>query len=508
MRRKSRIILSLLAVLLFALSSLSTVPVQAGARTLVIDSTTIGSDSSWNNVSGDVITEAKKIVFPNNSTESTAYISKAVIRGDKFFEEVESLECNLKFTQLPQGEKFVLAFGLGGIEAASGERDNVEVTFTNDNGIKVGVLTYVDYDTPEEVAAPVATGISIGSSATVKVQILTNQTIKVSINNKEVISAELPIAGEGRVGFIQTGNCGAEVSGLKILYYQYDRPENTNIEEDFEEDGINIAVLSGKTTTGTKTMSLEKLDDSQVLMFKGVDQTYLGTKYQYSNFEMTFDVPYLVLHATENENGDKVDGTGMVGISFGTGRVGQDKDGYGNALDAVVFKLDSVYSYKKASQYTGTNPYWQEEKPFSMKVSLIDNQVTVAGKWMEEENYTTLLTYSLGSGISTGCVHFWIMDQGNIAIDNLVIKNMDDTPGIIKKEFKSGKIERPADAVYVPFERVYAPGTVVPGSETGLGVIWYLLIPAAVVVGAAAITVTVVVLRKKAQKKEVVSHEN
>ena len=414
------------------------------------------------------------------------------------------MECTLNFAQLPTGEKFILAFGLGGIEAGMGERQNIEVTFTNKGGIQVGVIAYEDYDAPTTVCSAKAAGIAMNAAANVKVEIGTDQSIRVYVNNNKVCSGKLPVNGEGRIGFLQTGRCAVEVTNLKLTYYQYDRPENTNIEEDFKEDGLNIAVLSGKTLSGSKTMTFESYKDNGVLMFKGVGQTYVGTRYSYSNFEMSFDVPYLELDTTINEDGEPIDGTGSIGISFGSGKVSQEKNGYEKALDTVVLRQGSVYSQKKPEEFTAENPYWQKQKAFSMKVSLIDNVVTVAGKWLGEKSYNTLLSYSLGSGISTGCVHLWVMDQGNFAIDNLVIKNMDDTPGLMEKEFKNGKIVAPEDAEYIPFERVYATDSQEANAttDTRINFSWYLCIPTAALVGVFAIILTAWLSQAKGKKKK------
>lgn len=507
MRRRNRIVCSLFVAAILMASALPSTRVEAGARTLTIQSNTIGDSGTWNNLEGDVVDEGGKLVFPKNSTDRTAYISKAVIRGDKFFDELESMECTIKFNQLPAGQKFILAFGLGGIEAGPAERENIEVTFTNEGGLKVGVVAYEDDDAPTTICKAQSVGVAIGATFNVKATISTSQIITLYINNKQVASGKLPVTGEGRIGFLQTGNCGAEVTNLKLTYYQYDRPENTNIEEDFKEDGINIAVLAGKTLVGSKTMSLEEYNGNQVLMFKGVGQTYLGTKFSYSNFEMTFDVPYLVLKTTTNEDGEPIDGTGSFGISFGSGRVSQNKDGYSEALDAIVFRQGKVYSNKNQEKYTAENPYWQEGKAFSVKVALTDNIMTVGAKWVNEDKYVQLLNYDLGGGLSTGCIHLWIMDQGNMAIDNLVIKNTDDNPGTVERAFKNGKIEAPADAKYVPFKRVYAPGTTKPGTLESNGLSWYLLIPAVAVVGALAVGTTALIVKCKGKKKEEVASD-
>lgn len=507
--KKRMKLLSMLMVLVLLGSFLPTTHVEAGAKTNTIDGSSFKSDGDWNNLKDHVTVDGEKLIFPTDSTEKTAFICKSVIRKDEFFETLASVECNLKFTQLPAGKSFVLAFGLPGIESKLGNRGNVEVTFTNNNGIKVGVVAYETAGTPVTVCSPKAAGMSIGADAKIRAEVTTAGKILVSVNGASVCNGTLPISGEGRVGFLQSGSCAAEVSAFKLTSYQYFRPENTNINEDFSEGSLNIAVLMGRTKSGNKTFTFEKYNGEPVMMFRSVGQTFLGTQAQYSNFELTFDVPYLTMEASTDANGEPLDGTGTFGISFGSDKTNAAAKGYESAIDMVTFHKEGVYSYKNEDKYSALNPYWSAEKPFSLQVIVKDCSVTVGAKWMNEKEYQTLLTYDILNRDVTGYVHFWVVDKANFAIDNLKITNLDNNPALVEKEFLSGKIEKPEDWVYEPFERVYA--TKEEEAETEKTISWYLLIPTTALAGVVILAVTdgvVRICKKRKLKKEGVINEN
>ena len=505
MKRRFRL-LSLFMLLVLVGAFLPTTQAEAGARTITIDGSSFKNDGDWNNLRDQATVDGTKIIFPADSTEKTGFICKSVIRGDEFFDTLAAVECNLKFNKLPSDKSFVLAFGLPGIESGLGNKGNVEVTFTNSGGIKVGVVAYETAKTPITVCNPKSAGIGVGTNAKIRAEVKNSGKIIVSINDRTICTGTLPVTGEGRVGFLQTGSCAAEVSDFKLTAYQYYRPENSNINEDFSEGSLNISVLMGKTKSGNRTFTFEKYKDNPVLMFRSVGQTFLGTHADYSNFEMTFDVPYMTMKASTDENGEPLDGTGTFGVSFGSEKTNAAAKGYESAIDMVTFNQYGVYSYKNEEKYSALNPYWSEEKPFSIQVIVKDCKVTVGAKWMNDKNFQTLMSYDIHNRDVTGYVHFWVVDRANFAIGNLKITNLDHNPNLVEKEFLSGKIERPADWVYEQYERVYAPET--KKEETEKTFSWYLLIPTTVLSGIlVVVAVDRIVYICKKKKKEGVVHE-
>ena len=482
---------------------LSPLKTEAGVSQIILDASS-QSSNSWNNVEGDVTVEEGKVIFPNESTKYTRYISKSAVKKDEDFEILATMSADMKLTKLPSGESFIWAFGLSGIESEQGDAGNIEVAFANNGGIKVGISVYGDDGTPEVIAAQNSCGFGLNQTVAVQVQIRTDGNIILTVGGRQVCSGVLPINGEGRVGFLQTGGCGAELNNLKLVHYQYDRPENTNVEEDFEKGGLDVSKLTAKMIGGTGGQNLEERDGGHVLMFHNTDIAYLGTLYKYSNFEMTFDVPYLQVKDSYNENGSlEAAAFKSLMVAFGSEQADWDGADWQKAADAVVFQNGQVYSNNYPEKYTNVlkkNPFAEDGRTFSVKVSVVDGTVTVAIKWLEEEAYDTVLTYSLNGSTPTGYVHIWSPRSANFAIDNFKITNLDTKPNLIEPEYKSGNLQITESTKPEEVKRVYADSKDTDNT-------WYLLIPTTVVVCGIARAVTSLAVRGKKKGKEMPKNE-
>lgn len=518
MKRHTRLANALLTAVMLSIFALTPLKTEAGRSEVTLDSTML-SNSNWSNPERDVKVSDGTLIFPKDSGEYTRYISKTAVKADKNFSTMVDVSSSVKFTNMPSGESFILAFGLGSIEAVQGEAKNVEVSFTNNGGIKVGITAYDENGTAHTVAGQRTSGISLNRAATVSVEISTDQKITVAVDNTVVCSGTLPVSGEGRVGFLQTGNCGAEISNLVIKYYEYSTPENTNISEDFEQGGIDLSKMTAKTidmfSIFPRGLSVEDYNGNQVMMFRNTQRAYVGTAYEYSNFELTFDVPYMCTEELWNKSGKRTQlAQKYFYISFGGEQSEWSTEGWQSAVDTIVYSAGKVYSFNNKSEIAAEltkDPWAENGRAFSVRVSVVDSVVTAGIKWMEEKQYQTVLTYKLKSGTPTGYVHIWVPEEGNSAIDNFTITNLDENANIIETEYKSGKMVIPEDHVYEPMERIYldtvsessgvteTAGMQTDGSKQKL---WYLLIPAATLTGTIAIVVTGVITRRK-KKTEV-----
>lgn len=511
MRRSKRITYVLLAAVLLSGSVCTPIISEAGVQKTVIDTSKLeGGD--WSNPEGDVSVSEGTLIFPDDSNEYTRYISKTTTRADKNFDELVAVSCFVKLTKMGKGKSFILAFGLGGIEALPGEAGNVEVLLTNQGSIKAGITAYDEEGNAHVVAKPQASGISLNKAAKLDVSIGTDKKIMVQINGKTVCSGTLPVSGEGRVGFMQTGDCGAEVTEFEMTNYQYARPENPDVFEDFEKGEMDASKLHSKVLdfemVYPRGQVIEEYKGNQVMFFKNTATAYLGTMYQYSNFEISFDVPFLNPKTEYGDDGKvKVIGQTRFLISFGGEQYEWNDVGFTSAVDAIVYDKSGVYSNNNKETIFGElkkNPYLEDGKPFSVKLSVVDGLVTAGIKWLEDEKYDTVLTYPLQSGSPTGYVHIWTYNSGNFAIDNLKIKNLDQEPNLIETEYKGSKWPKPEHHVYQPMERVYRDAET--GGKSAISS-WYLLIPAVAVVGGVALGVTALATRGRKKKKEAAEDE-
>ena len=500
----------LLVLVLFMGLFLPNAEVQAGKTTTVLNTNNLTDATCWYCPNEDVLTDNNILTFTDKSTGNTKYVSKVMIESNEDNKEFLTLECLAQFNNLPKGEKFVLGLGLTRLESSIGDANNIEITFTNDNGVKVGVYAYEKAGTPVTIVEPMACGVSVRQGARIRISVTNEQVLNLTIAGKKICSTKIPVTGSGRVGFLQTGKCAAEIKELNIKGYKYERPENTNVSEDFE-NGVDISKLEivstykcGIPLLKPARVAIEEYEEGKhALMFVDAAGYYFTTMYQYSNFEMTFDVPYLRLI----KDVYKDDGEGYFhsfGIAYGL-TTNAAADWYStDAADQIVFDRWGGCSSIKLEGFNTileSHKYWEDFKPISVKLSVVDGDVTVGVKWVTEKEYTTVGSYKLETGSPTGYIRFSVPDVGNASIDNLKITNLDDKANVIETEHQSSKVTV-TDADYEPFKKEYANKAedqeVVSFDKKAMA--WYLLIPEALLIGGGIVGIPLIISASKKKK--------
>lgn len=487
--------------------SANILPVQAGLVEVVRDTSTVQdeiNESIWHNVDGNVTAENGVIVFPNESTSETKLIAKTKAKVNEGVSEVASLTGKLQFTSLPQGEKFIIAFGLPTIESESEETGNVEIVFTNEGGLNVSVMAYPEDGEAEELLAARKCGSMNGTE--VKAMLTADQAFTVSIGGTQVYSGTVPVSGEGRIGFLQTGSCGVKISDINIRSYDYDRPENCDIEEDFGDGAFNRNLLTSKLVYRSYSdwepyLGITEIDGNEAFLFRYTNLSYLGTKYKYSNFEMTFDVPYWQRSNVLDEEGNTtVKATGQLIVTFGGEAAAFNDYGYDTATERLLFRELSAISVKSTGTQVSTKPVFpfgdpSYDKGFSIKIRMVDNVCTISMKWIDETEWIEVLSYRIQT--PTGNIHIWGQGTSNYAIDNLKIVNLDENPNLIEVDYKSAVIEVVDDYDYQPTEKVYVEKE---ETEENDSLYWLIPVVAGVCVFAFGTAVAVVKLKNRKRK--------
>lgn len=504
-RKITRSLAGVLAVLL-AVGSVCTLPVSAGRSETVIDKSTIQdqiTESIWNNPTGEVKGKNGVIVFSKDAGESARLITKTAARISET-ENLAGVRADLEFEKLPKGKQFIVAFGLPNVEAKPGDKGNVEIAFADKGGLKVSITEYTKDGKTVSILKETSCG-AVGK-ASLNAVISTNGKLKVEVAGKQLVNAKLTGTGEGRIGFLQTGSCGVKISNVQISTYKYDAPENCDISEDFEKGDFNKNELTSRLVYQSHAYyptkaSIEEYNGSNVFMFHNSEAAYIGTMYQYSNFEITFDVPYF---ARENELDEERNvvrpKTEAFGVAFGGEAADYNDWGYTSSSDMILFRNTSQIMSMNHEDVVIQDPQYlfadpKQGKPFSVKVSMIDSVITVSIKWMSETKFKKVLTYQINRETPTGYVQIWTTGLTNFAIDNLKIVNKDKEPNTLKVPYESTKIEKPADYDYQPIELVYEEKE--PEQDTFS---YYLLIP--IVAGACAVVFVILAGIKSARKKK------
>ncbi len=494
-------------------SGVDILKVSAGSSSIVVDNTSFAeklSETKWNDPNGDTIVEGGKIVFSSESTSDTRLITRDPAKSTKQFDEIFHANYTMKIKSIPAGEKFIAGFALQSVESYGEEAGNVEVVFENNGGIKVSLRAF-DEDGEEQVlAAATSCGISQGSTFRMSVKATKGNQLTVTVNNKTLYHAEAPVKIEGRMGFLQTGSCAAEIHKVDILSHTYDTPENTNIFEDFENGGIDQSVLTSTMTRPTghlpSGIMIEEYKGSNVLMFHNVIDGSFGTLHQYSNFEISFDVPYSLYQNVMDEDGF-VSAQESAGFVIG---IGDDTDshssyGYHSSADGIICEPRSIYNLGKDVRVElADKGYYDEENSvgYSVKVTVIDTQVTAYVKALNATKWDQAFTYSLGDATPLGYVHVWATGRANFGIDNFKIVNLDQGANVTELDKEHATIPEATDWEYEPMKAVYAGDADENGNIflSGPMFLAYAAVGGLVIVGSCAIASKA---KRRLKKKEV-----
>lgn len=493
--------------ILFAVSSLPGLTAEAGLS--VTDSSVATKEgqlnlSEWYNPNDDLNYQDGAVVFEAEDNKETRLISKFVTVADKYYTDLVEVNATIQFSEIPQEESFIVATGLSGIEAMWGEPGNVEVHFKNNGGITVEVVEYNEDGDKNVVIAETKCG-SLKQAIRTNLHITVEGKLKLTVNSKTIGTVMLSRVPTGQIGLLQTAKCIAQITEFTAKSYKYDRPENGNVFEDFESGTINDNCFTSATSSSARHLaglSVEDLDGNKVLRFRNVGVGYFGTKQEYSNFELTFDVPYFARSYQYDEYGTVVEApSGEFGVSFGDFAADVSGQDYAQSTDLLLFtgNVQGWFSGWKAL-YTDKNLYDENTNDgYSVKIRVIDGELTVWMKSLKSDNWIELATHTYDN-FKCGYIKIWSTRDTNLAIDNFKVENLDKDPNLTEYEFKSAILDQP-DFEYEPAEMVFREKTEVK-EEAGFNwmmIVVYSSIAAVVIIGAG---VAANLITKKKHKKE------
>lgn len=447
-KSKCIVFLSLILCLIFV----TALPVSAGNIKTIVPITNEEGElnvADWYDPNDELEINNGVLVIPDSSYSETRIITKTIAEKDSAYESMAEISCNFRFTALPDGEYFSIAFGLDSIESYSQEPNALELVFKNNGGLALGAF-YYDADGNESEIAPFRRIGGVTTSFSLTATLSCDDKIKVKINGSEVLSAAIPESCEGRIGLLQSGNCGAEIKNLQAVFYKYDRPENSDYVETFEDGIYNDELFttayygSARSPAGLK---VEEYNGSNVLMYRNAGRCYFGTKQQYSNFELTFDIPYVSRETKTDENGNIVlVPCGPFCISFGD--EAQEFNGwqFTTSTELVHFTLNTVWGYnhdpeKFRVSYSDMGLFDENtNEGFSVKIKMVDGNFSLGLKKLADKEFKEVAT-AYYDNFRTGYIKFWSTGESNIAIDNISLKNLDNNPELVEAKFTSALIK-------------------------------------------------------------------
>lgn len=513
MRNIKKGLMLLVCVLLAFSSSMS---VSAGSVINVLDRTSFENEldiAQWHNANGDVYVEKGCVVFPENSTADTRLIWKSIATDSGVYEELLSAETEMQFLSLPEGESFILAFGLRTIEAFSGEAGNVEIVFRNNSGITVTVIAYDADGNAVEILKETKVTSLLKQKLSIHLEVTVTGVFDLTINGKKHCSgAQLPVKGSGRMGFLQTGSCKVLVSDLNFKTYDYDSPQNANVDENFNDGTFNANLLKVNLTRAAyypATAGVCDYNNEKALRFQNALDAYISTVYTYSNFELSFDVLYTKKTNDVDEKGNLiVRRTDNFLVRYGCdvneySHINWDTSTYGGQIiigngSNINHSNNPELGWVKAESH----PFGEAEnegRGYSLRFTFIDNVLTAQIKWLDEKEYTTVFVSDVNESVTpSGFIQIIGHDCANIVFDNIKITNKDENAALTEVEYKSNVFRDVPDYEYEQQAVKYL------AEEKEAIFNWYLIPVVTLGVCVIAIGVTTVVSvihkKKKAQK--------
>lgn len=463
------------------------VNVSAGSNVTITSMLTQSGEfnsTDWFVPNDDLEFENNSLNFTEDGNEETRLISKTIATKDDSFENLLNVNARIKISGIPQGKSFILAVGLLSIDSLYSEAGNVEMHFKNNSGLTADIMAFDEDGKSTDIVSGKRCGISLNSYADVNLVISNGGVLKISVNGQGIIDTKLPFVPEGRIGILQNAQCVASVSKLEMTTYSYDRPENVNVKEDFESGYINANAFTSKMINSARipaAIQVEDYNESKVLMFRNAGVGYFGTTYNYSNFEISFDVPFILREYVYDDDGMELQvPNGEFGISFGDVAADVSGQDYQQSTDLILFTGSGVsgwFSNWKTS-FADKNFYKpQTNEGYSVKMTVIDGDLTLYMKDLSDASWQEMAKHSYSKN-KPGSIKIWSTRDTNIAFDNICISNLDSNANLIENEYKSGKIEQ-ADYVYSPQKNVFRDAEKTKNSFNWSYVIAYFAIGAA-----------------------------
>ena len=495
MKKKFFIILILCVVTALTVPSYARNTAYAG-----MSDVTVASDASFQGDIGKsfwyytdgVKGESDSIVFEADSNSSSRILSRTKTENVGKYGRKIAVEADitLNISRLAENETFMIGFGNRSAAARLGGADSTTVYFVNS---KNALLCGVFKTDSEKKRIDIAQGRvfpenMFGKNVSLQIQIGSEGSIAVKANGASICSDSSADAYfVGYFGFGQSSSSQTKISHCSVKSGAYDTPETPIASTaDFTKDEFNINEWHTVMSPGYFAPSTMNVSGG-ALNFVNTGQSSICSKHVYSNFEFTFDMPYLQAKTEYGENGNIIKPHSYWwGISFGCpsyeGWAGnmvtnahsigfQPSTGYDATAEDILTNVsyEQYGSFVTSNQLSGKYNLWDpanEGKIFNFKLSVIDGKMFLSVKYSAEEEWSKIIEAEIGytplgyvgilaighsaaEGVNMAASGMEkSITVANFSLDNLRVENKDQDARIIEVPFKSNRLNIPEDFVY------------------------------------------------------------
>lgn len=360
------------------------------------------------------------------------------------------LNVKLCFNKLPEGVKFVFAFGLPKVSAMPAD-ESTALYFERVNGIVgFGVEKYGS-DAGEKLAFSDVDGYSDGSYTDVLLHIKADGSGTLTVNGESFALTGMPTEGFAGFGQITSGSerVSVKLKDLSLMAFSNETPENTDYFEDFNWNAFCINTFNAKSRASGVPSSKLSFENGQ-MNFINTGAAFFETNYKYSNVDVSFDLTELQRENTFNEDGSvKVVRSAAFGVAFGievsggmqtTAPLVVEFAPKRGVTTSTLLKIKSNGVLISETVLPEQYNMFALDEAFGLKISIKDGVLNVSIKKGEEKGYTLIRNENLGFTplgyfqiASLGALDSTIQKGlaaeqlcvGSFSVDNLAIKNND-----------------------------------------------------------------------------------
>ena len=440
-------------VFAFVFSLCAIKPVKSYAGTFEV---LIAADSSlkngiatnvWIN-DGNVKSEDGSAVWDDDVSESGRIVAMTKVKDVAADGIGKSLASGYTFSlgEAESGAKFVFAFGLPRLSSAVfGDGTSAVYFVKTENGYAAGVSKFENGKEIKVVSSKTIAGMTAGKNVTLTINV-TDGAFAVYARTENgtlttICTAKTKGSDVNAAGYLciaRSGKINAKLSGINIKAYEYlnaTTPAHDIAYETFSGGHYNGSVWfshAGRAENGGIFV------ENDALVMRNLERGgYFGTKFQYSNFDLRFDILHVQRTTETDENNNllyRKESNGILAVSLGQssyndrGFVISTECAFAFSPDGTVQRLVSGNVAEAISlEASGMGNFWDTEyegRIVNVKITSTDGVCVVYCRLDGIGQYIPVMKYASES-TPYGYVKIMAKEVSNVIIDNVEIENTD-----------------------------------------------------------------------------------
>jgi hypothetical protein len=402
--------------------------------------------------------------------------------------EYFTLSAKVELVDVSEAFRFGISFNLPSMRSTIGTEGSIFLWFGKVDGTTSYGLT--DYSEGQTELIP-ATPLGISGQFCVDMTVSTDGKLQVKFDGNTICQdLAVRVPSQGYVGFGRTTTDSVnedsvstvELSEVYVRTYTSVTPSNANYLETFAYNNFNMNMFSMMSRGGGMVGSRLAIEDEE-LKFVNTGEAFFGTKKQYSNVEVSFELTHLQRAPEYDGDGNLIrtvsSSFGMIFGALNSTSVSYDPDfivefiPVGGSAIKPAEGTKIVVKSTRAILHEQTLPekydLFKVDDQFGVKFEMIDGTISVSLKRSNEFGFTKVMEYGYGitptgfvqlaaSGAMNGSFSSGLdcasVRTGNFSVDNFSVLNR-DVHGVVETvSYLGNRLSIPED--YTDYENTWS----------------------------------------------------